>query len=165
LSFTGAWISFPAFFAALSGEPAGPSMFDRMRRSAAAPAAETRLDADSALAAARPLAGGALVGLTWPSGSEGQWKVSFYRPGGPAEVTVDDRSAAATPPKAPQPETKARLMRRLHDGTGMGPVWQTIIFVGGLVPALLAVTGILMWLHMRRGKSRGPAPAAAAQTE
>ncbi|MEA3009035.1 MAG: hypothetical protein QOJ91_727 [Sphingomonadales bacterium] len=165
LSFTGAWISFPAFFAALSGEPAGPSMFDRMRRSAAAPAATTNLDADKALAAARPLAGGALVGLTWPSGSEGRWKVSFDRPGGPAEVTVDDRSGAAAPPKSPQPETKARLMRRLHDGTGMGALWQSIIFVGGLIPTLLAVTGILIWLHVRRGRSRGPGPAAAAQTE
>jgi uncharacterized iron-regulated membrane protein len=154
LSFTGAWISFPAFFAALSGDPAGPSMAERMRRMAAAPAAETRLTAEAALAAARPLASGALVGLTWPAGPEGKWKISFARPGGAAEVTVDDRTAAAAPPKAPQPETTARLMRRIHDGTGMGALWQIVIFIGGLIPALLAVTGILMWLHVRRGKSR-----------
>jgi cytochrome b subunit of formate dehydrogenase len=50
----------------------------------------------------------------------------------------------------------------------MGPVWQTIIFVGGIVPALLAVTGIVMWLRSRgwraqlarRRKSRlSPQPA------
>jgi uncharacterized iron-regulated membrane protein len=40
LSLSGAWISFPAFFAALSGGPAGPSPAERMRRMAAAPVAE-----------------------------------------------------------------------------------------------------------------------------
>ncbi|HYJ81664.1 MAG TPA: PepSY-associated TM helix domain-containing protein, partial [Allosphingosinicella sp.] len=68
LSFTGAWISFPAFFAAFSGDPVGPSMAERMRRMAAPPAAATRLGPDSALAAARPLATGGLTGLTWPAG-------------------------------------------------------------------------------------------------
>lgn len=155
LSFTGAWISFPAFFAALSGDPAGPSMAERMRRNAAMPAAETRLSPDLALAAARPFATGGLTGLAWPSGPDSKWKVSFARPGGAAEVPVDDRSGAATAPKPPQPETAARLMRRVHDGTGMGALWQTIIFLGGLIPALLAVTGILMWLHLRRGRARG----------
>jgi uncharacterized iron-regulated membrane protein len=154
LSFTGAWISFPAFFAALSGDPAGPSMAERMRRNSALPAAETRLAPDSALAAARPLATGALVTLTWPGETEPKWKVAFARAGGTAEATVDDRTAAAAPPKPPQPETTARLMRRIHDGTGMGALWQTIIFIGGLIPALLAVTGILMWLQARRGRTR-----------
>ncbi|HYW16865.1 MAG TPA: PepSY-associated TM helix domain-containing protein [Allosphingosinicella sp.] len=154
LSFTGAWISFPAFFAILSGDPPGPSMAERMRRNSALPAAETRLSPDSALAAARPLAPGALTGLTWPTGPEAGWKISFARPGGAAEITVDDRSARATPPKPAQPETTARLMRRLHDGTGMGPVWQTIIFIGGIIPLILAVTGILMWLNVRRVRAR-----------
>ncbi|HEX8240178.1 MAG TPA: PepSY-associated TM helix domain-containing protein [Allosphingosinicella sp.] len=154
LSFTGAWISFPAFFAAFSGDPTGPSMAERMRRMAAPPAAETRLDPDSALAAARPLASGGLVGLTWPGEPDRKWKITFARPGGTAEVAVDDRSGRATPPRAPAPETTARLMRRIHDGTGMGTLWQILIFVGGLIPALLAVTGIMMWLHVRRGKLR-----------
>ena len=46
-------------------------------------------------------------------------------------------------------------MRRWHDGTGMGALWQTIIFIGGLIPALLAVTGILMWLNLRRQRRLG----------
>ncbi|HEU0133539.1 MAG TPA: PepSY-associated TM helix domain-containing protein [Allosphingosinicella sp.] len=162
LSFTGAWISFPAFFASLSGDPAGPSPAERMRRMAVRPAEATRLDPESALAAARPLATGALVTLTWPTEPEMKWKASFRRQGAPAEVSVDDRSGAATPPKPPQPETTARLMRRLHDGTGMGPLWQTIIFVGGIIPALLAVTGILMWLSLRRRRGRSAAAPARA---
>jgi hypothetical protein len=68
-----------------------------------------------------------------------------------------DGTGAVTPPKAPQPETTSKLMRRIHDGTGTGPVWQLIIFLGGIIPAALAVTGILMWFNRRRRRalSRG----------
>ncbi|HYG46980.1 MAG TPA: PepSY-associated TM helix domain-containing protein [Allosphingosinicella sp.] len=162
LSFTGAWISFPAFFASQSGDPAGPSPAERMRRMAVIPAVETRLGADDAVAAARPLAAGGLAVLTWPTEPEMKWKIGLRGENGVAEVALDDRGGAATPPKAPPPETTARLMRRLHDGTGMGPLWQTIIFIGGIVPALLAVTGILMWLNLRRRRARSPATAGAA---
>jgi uncharacterized iron-regulated membrane protein len=155
LSFTGAWISFPAFFASLSGDPAGPSPAERMRRMAVVPAAETRLSPDAALAAARPLAAGSLASLTWPTEAEMKWKIGFRGDGGSAEVTLGDRDGAATPPKPPPPETTARLMRRLHDGTGMGPLWQAIIFIGGIIPALLAVTGLMMWLRLRRGRLDG----------
>ena len=71
-------------------------------------------------------------------------------------------SGQAKPPKPPKPETLARTMRRLHDGTGMGPLWQAAIFVAGLLPTLLAVTGLLMWLNARRWRAkaaRRPAPA------
>jgi hypothetical protein len=45
-------------------------------------------------------------------------------------------------------------MRRWHDGTGMGPVWQTIIFLGGIVPAILSVTGIIIWWRARQPRTR-----------
>ena len=45
---------------------------------------------------------------------------------------------------------EARLMRRIHDGTGMGLLWRVVIFIGGVIPAVLAVTGIMMWLNVRR---------------
>lgn len=120
---------------------------------AAPPAAQVRLSPDSALAAARPLAQGRLVGLTWPAGPGAKWKISFARPGGAAEVIVDDPTAEPVPLGPPRPETTARLMRRIHGGTGMGALWQTIIFIGGLIPALLGVTGVMMWLRARRGRA------------
>ena len=73
--------------------------------------------------------------------------------GEPQEVKVVDADAKASLGPA-KPETLARTMRRIHDGTGMPVVWQVIIFVGGILPALLAVTGILMWLRMRRRRQR-----------
>ncbi len=75
-------------------------------------------------------------------------------------MTVADSDSKATLLPA-KPETLARTMRRIHDGTGMPFVWQVIIFVGGILPALLAVTGILMWLRMRRRRERHRVSMAA----
>ena len=160
LSFTGAWISFPAFFASLSGDPAGPSPAERARRLAVQPAVQTQLAPEAALAAAQPFATGKLVTITWPAEPKREWKLSFKRDGGPAEVVVNDGTGAATPPKPRQPETVARLMRRVHDGTGMGILWQVIIFIGGIIPAALALTGILMWANMRRRRRRSASALA-----
>jgi len=44
-------------------------------------------------------------------------------------------------------------MRRIHDGTRMGFLWQVVIFLGGLLPAVLAVTGVIMWWRARGWKS------------
>ena len=64
-----------------------------------------------------------------------------------------DATGEVTPPRPPRPETNARLMRRLHDGTGMGLVWQIVIFIGGIIPALLAITGLVMWWRSRGWKA------------
>ena len=40
-------------------------------------------------------------------------------------------------------------MRQIHDGNDMGIVWQTIIFLAGLAPAILGITGVVMWLRRR----------------
>jgi len=164
LSLTGAWISFPAFFAGLSGDPAGPSPAERMRRMGAQPLAETRLTPDQAVVLASSAASGPLTLVSWPTKPDAKWKASFRRSGGTAEVTVDDRSGKVTPPRPPQPETTARLMRRIHDGTGMGLVWQIIIFIGGIIPAALAVTGIMMWLNVRRRRREMEDRRGAART-
>lgn len=171
LSFTGAWISFPAFFASLSGDPAGPSPAERMRRMAAQPVAETRRSPDEVLGLAAPAATGPLTQIVWPTSMDSRWKTNFQREGGPAEVTIDDGSGKVMPPKPPRPETTARLMRRIHDGTNMGIFWQVIIFIGGILPAVLAVTGIIMWLNVRRRRremegrrgQRGVGTLAAAE--
>jgi uncharacterized iron-regulated membrane protein len=155
LSFTGAWISFPAFFGALSGEggprggPGGPG-----RGASAAPLVETQLDPDQVLAAATPFATDALRSIVWPTERDTSWTVSFARQGGDAAVKVDDTSGAVTPPEPSRPETIARLMRRIHDGTDTGVVWQIIVFLGGLIPVGLAVTGVIMWIDQRKRRMK-----------
>lgn len=153
LSFTGAWISFPKVFGAFESRPA-PGPGDRARAMRAMPIEAPRLNIDQALAAANPHATGKLVSIGWPTDQKAEWKVSFARQGGPAEVIVDDATGEAKPPRPPQPETLARTMRRWHDGTGMGAIWQVLIFLGGIVPALLSVTGIIIWWRARKPRQK-----------
>ena len=51
-------------------------------------------------------------------------------------------------------------MRKIHDGNDMGIVWQAIIFTGGIAPALLSATGVIMWLR-RRARRRAIGRAVA----
>jgi uncharacterized iron-regulated membrane protein len=173
LSFTGFWISFPGVFSTFeaSQPKAGGGAPDRARAMRARPLAETAMSVDAALAAASPSATGGLTNISWPTDQEPKWKISFAREGGATEVAVADVDGAVTPPRPPRPETNARLMRRLHDGTGMGAVWQIVIFLGGVIPAILAVTGIVMWLRSRgwraqlarKRKARGTPALAPAE--
>jgi uncharacterized iron-regulated membrane protein len=156
LSFTGAWISFPAFFGQFEISQSGARSKGGQDKAAAMRARPLETPAKSpeaVVAAAQPHATGPLSLITWPTDQSAKWKLGFQREGGAAEVEVHDMDGEVTPPKPPRPETTARLMRRWHDGTGMGALWQIVIFIGGIIPALLAITGILMWLRSRNWRS------------
>ena len=153
LSFTGAWISFPKIFSMFESRPAqGPS--DRARAMRAMPLQATAITVDQAVSAAQPHATGRLLSIAWPTDQKLEWKVGFAREGGPAEVVVDDATGKAKASRPPQPETLARTMRRWHDGTGMGVGWQVVIFLGGIIPVLLSVTGIIIWWRARKPRQK-----------
>jgi uncharacterized iron-regulated membrane protein len=154
LSFTGAWISFPKVFGQFESRPAPNAGPSREAAARARPLVNPTTGVDSAVQAAAPLATGQLTSIGWPTDQKPEWKIGFARQGGTAEVVVDDSTARATPPKPPQPETLARTMRRWHDGTGMGPVWQVVIFLGGIIPALLSITGLIIWWRARKPRAR-----------
>lgn len=42
------------------------------------------------------------------------------------------------------------LQRPMHDGQGLGPIWEFLVFLAGLVPLLFVVTGTIMWLKKRK---------------
>ena len=123
---------------------------------------ETQTSIDTAVAAATPLAPGRLLGISWPTDRSPEWTIQFETDGPPAEVKVADGGAAALPPEPPRPDTLARTMRRWHDGTDMGPVWQVVIFLGGIIPALLSVTGIVIWWRARKARRRSRTALARA---
>jgi len=159
LSLTGAWISFPAFFGALVGEGGGGRGRgpDRAAMMRARPLEVPARSVAQAVAAAAPLARGApLRQVSWPTDRSPDWTLTFASPDGEGpgrsvKVADDTGQAAAAP--ARERGGAARLMRRLHDGTGMGFVWQLLIFLGGVIPAVLAVTGIIMWWRARGWKA------------
>ena len=154
LSFTGVWISFPGVFSSFeSSAPKGGSP-DRTRAMRARPLVDLSVTPDAAVAAAQSHATGRLVTLTWPTDQSRTWKAGFQTARGAVEVEVAYSTGDVNPPRSPRPETRARLMRRLHDGTRMGAIWQALIFLGGLVPAALAVTGFVMWVRSRGWRAK-----------
>jgi uncharacterized iron-regulated membrane protein len=44
--------------------------------------------------------------------------------------------------------------RMLHEGSALGFPWRFATFLGGLLPALLMVTGLIMWLRKRAVRAR-----------
>ena len=170
LSLTGAWISFPRFVGALSGQtaPRGP---DRMAQARARPVAATRLTVATAVDRATKLTAGTVRQVTWPTEKKPDWSVQVKPArGAPVAVSVaDDSGVAALAPGPQGPGGQSRLMRQIHEGSIGGPVWQVIVFLGGLLPAVLAITGVIMWWRARGWKAqlaarqrRKPVPGSAA---
>jgi len=142
----GFWIALPLAMLSLTGVIiAWPQMIGRttnsMTRPMQTPLRATHLTVDQAIAAAGS-AGKIMV--TWPTDKEPDWTIAAGRG---RLISVDDASGVAR--ATPARERVRPFYRRLHDGTGMGIAWQAMIFLGGLAPAMLGVTGILMWLRTR----------------
>lgn len=166
LCFTGVWISFPAFFGQFSGD--GAQMRERMAAMRALPLPAPAQKPDTVLAAVRGKAGETpLLSIEWPTDRPAPWKIGL---GGDKRTnfTVEDSTGIVADAKSSAPQSgMARTMRQWHDGTGMGIVWQIIIFIGGIIPALLGITGILMWLRTRKWRANVPArsPQSPAPAE
>lgn len=145
LSFTGVWISFPGVFAggAAPGQakarPAGPVL----------PVERPRLNPELAAVLATAQGEARPVSVMWPTTQSPHWTVTVRAPRGErAEYRIDDATAAVRA-HVPRPDSVARTIRRWHDGDGMGAFWQIAIFLGGIAPAVLAATGIVMWVRTR----------------
>ncbi|MFL0416793.1 PepSY-associated TM helix domain-containing protein [uncultured Sphingomonas sp.] len=148
LALTGAWISFPAFFGALVGEPVQRRALAIAQR----PVAQPALEIDDVVARGQPFAPSApLRTIILPTEQQADWTLS-YDTMPLRTVMVADDSGTAAPGRAFAAAggvSFAQWARRLHDGTGMGLAWQALIFAAGLMPTLLAVTGVLMWWRRR----------------
>ena len=68
-------------------------------------------------------------------------------------LMVNDRTGAVA--RMPDPlagDRAAQWIRRIHEGSRGGPVWQVIVFLTGVFPAVFAVTGFVMWCRGRRSR-------------
>ena len=163
LSLTGVYISFPQTSHALLGAPPPPQRPAGPGRNA--PPITPRMPVDAVVAVS---GGGAVREVTYPArGPTPAWRIVLEGPAGETTtVRVVDATGeakpgpdrAAGPPRQADPTSK--MMRQIHDGTDMGLVWRLIITLAGLAPALLGVTGLIMWLRRsarRRAVVRGRA--------
>ncbi len=151
LSLTGVWISFPQVF---GQRQTGRGVPDRAAMARARPLATPAQPLDVAIGKARALVDGrALRSVAWPTDLSADWTVTFQGRGAPIGVKIADDTGGATAAPARVQGGVARWMRRIHDGSDMGTLWQAIIFLGGILPAVLAVTGVIMWVRARRWKA------------
>lgn len=173
LSLTGVYISFPYTSRDVFGiEQKGPP--PKGPRPAAPPPMETPASAiDDALAAARAENPGAaaLSSITLPTaGDRPSWRVQFAAAGegaSPSTVQVADGSLKAKADRggggggrANQDEL-SRLMRTIHDGQETPFLWQLVVFLGGVAPVVLAITGLVMWVRKQFRKARLRRPELA----
>ncbi|MDA5194010.1 PepSY-associated TM helix domain-containing protein [Govanella unica] len=176
LSFTGIYISFPQTSRAVLanfvdlGQPEqgrGPG------RNNAQPLTATNLSVTEAVNQALAKSGGAqILAINLPTDKSPEWRIQYKSPEGtpPQSVTVDEASGKVKgsdkKPVSDVAQSTQRLMRRIHDGTDMGIVWQAIIFVGGILPLLFMITGVTMWLRRRsfeRDSAQNRAASVAAR--
>lgn len=152
LSLTGAWICFPGVFGALVGDvprPGGGAILaDR-------PLDRPALAIDDVVARGSPLApDAALRTILLPTEHQSDWTLAYdVQPMITVAVADDSGVAARSAQFDGGGRSVAQWMRRVHDGTGMGWLWRTVIFLGGVLPALLAVTGAMMWWRTRRWRA------------
>ncbi len=162
LSLTGVYISFPQTSRAVFGLPAQPPRPPAAARNAP-PLAEPNLSLADAVAAAQSAAPGKITQVQVPTrGKEPTWRIEA---GGKTIRILDATGEAKTGRSGGSGEGQrdelSTLMRHIHDGHEMGIVWQVTIFLGGIAPAVLSITGLIMWLR-RRGRRRALlAPVAA----
>lgn len=157
VSLTGVYISFPETARKLFGVESQNGSRGGPRPGAAAPLAEPGLPIDMAVAAAMAEApGGRLAAITLPTeGRRPAWRIQFAAegegPGATVQVADEDGSirkgrGGAGPGRA---DPLSRSMRTIHDAQDTPWIWQLLVFLTGVAPALLGVTGTVMWLRRR----------------
>lgn len=174
---TGFWICFPLAFVSLTGiyisfPQQGRAVLSSMapmsergeRGGALLPNPQRSPSEIYAIAAARPNT--VVDTISFPNARARTWNVRLREDGKAAPVTIaiDDRTAAVSTVEPLTGDSIASWIRWLHEGSNSGEVWRFIVFLTGIIPAVLGVTGILIWLRQRRQRAlikKGPAAVAA----
>jgi uncharacterized iron-regulated membrane protein len=160
VSFSGVAITFPQTIrGAVSLGGSAPQPTFNLREGPAVDPVENakRLGADHALLIAEKAMPGAEVrSVTVPARPTQALSVAMAsRFGTTATVYVNPYTGAIMATRDPANSGGAdsfmALQRPMHDGQGnLGPVWEFLVFLAGLVPLLFVVTGTIMWLKKRK---------------
>jgi uncharacterized iron-regulated membrane protein len=96
-----------------------------------------------------------LAAVFLPDQQTATWRVQLRdaSAGDMTTVIIDDRTGMARLLVPQFGDRVAQWIRWLHEGSHAGPIWQTVVFVCGILPVVLLVTGLLIWLRKRRGKA------------
>jgi uncharacterized iron-regulated membrane protein len=152
---SGAWISFPGFFASLVQpgveQPQRPRPSGQQGTPLEAEDAAWIVAAQSAQAAYD----GRLVSIAAPMTETQAWTVSMTRPGKTATVSVplgggapevkEEAARTGPPPPTTRAGAVATWMRGAHYATIGGFGWQVLVFLSGWALTFLAISGVYVW--------------------
>lgn len=105
-----------------------------------------------ATASARP---NATVDAIFYPNQTGAWRVRLREEGKtePVTIMINDRSGDISVVQPLSGDRTASWIRWLHEGSHSGEIWRFVVFLSGIMPAVLGVTGILIWLRQRRQRA------------
>lgn len=152
VSFSGVVIAFPAMFGLAGGGQAGRAAFNlREGPQIEAMAGATAIRAEEAIAMARQaLPDATVTGITLPTRPDRTVMVNMEaKVGVGATVYIDPWRSKIVATRDMSGSIMA-WQRPLHQGSGLGAIWQFLVFLSGLVPAIFVFTGVVMWLKKRR---------------
>jgi uncharacterized iron-regulated membrane protein len=161
VSFTGIYLAFP--LQARTAMSAIAPMTAQAPRPGFGPVArQTALTPERALAAASAIVPqGRPAALFLPSAPRDTagnpsltWRIQLRLPNNnTTTVVVADATGIATLVSEPlSGDRAAQWMRWLHEGSHSGVIWRVVVLLTGIFPAVLGITGILMWLRRRRNR-------------
>lgn len=130
------------------------------------------ISADAAVAAAQAaLPGGVLRWVETPAGPTGSYRVNLWRAGDPghrfprSNVWIDAYSGAVLAVRdwnrQSAGDTFLAWQHPLHNGEAFGLPGRLAACVGGLLPSLLWVTGLMRWRQKRQARQKSGRPAQA----
>ena len=167
VSATGIYLGFPQQGRELLSSVA--PMTPQQRGGFAAPLMQrTELNIDRAVeTAVGALPGSRLAAVFMPTQQAGTWRVQLRQEEseGVTTVMVEDRSGSTRRVEPLSGDRVALWIRWIHEGSHSGTIWQVLVFVCGVLPTLLTVTGVLIWLRSRKAKrALGPKSQACRRS-
>jgi uncharacterized iron-regulated membrane protein len=78
-----------------------------------------------------------------------------FGPAGMVPVYIDPYRGTVIANAGPPPnkaDSIQRMMGRLHEANGLGPVYTVLVFISGLAPLIFFVTGLIMWLKKQQNR-------------
>ena len=167
LTATGLYLVRPAWI-----EPALALLPDPEHDPAAGKSCGAPIGFDAAIAAARGLAPGRDWTAIYPDDHPGRWAIGFKADGDTDRTHGDvwvyaDLSCGIVAPyqtratRSPR-DTVKRWLEGLHDGSIFGTPGEVLVALLGLIPAVLYVTGFIVWRRKRKARRREAAPRAGA---
>lgn len=165
---TGFWVCLPLAFLSLTGIYLAWPQQGRSVLSTFAPLTEQQRGGGGAQVIANPQRSlseiyttaatrpnSAVAAIFFPAPQTGAWRVQLREDGRsePRTITINDRTGTVNVVDPLAGDRIAFWIRWLHEGSHAGEFWRLIVFVTGLMPAILGVTGILVWLRQRRQRA------------